>query len=82
LEYSGMLKPLDKLLIKNKEKILSLLLNKSENSIKIELTKLQKQSPAYGIKTKENLQFLFDLFEQTGLNEDLQSIKNELDKLN
>ncbi|PRY08867.1 hypothetical protein CLV24_12031 [Pontibacter ummariensis] len=80
--YTGMLDKLDHVKNKDRNKLLSVLLNRSEQSIKTELTNIHKRSRVYKIRTEENYSFLLDLFEQVQLNEQVEEVKNELDKLN
>lgn len=80
--YTGMLDKLDHIKNKDRNKLLSVLLNRSEQSIKTELTNIHKRSKVYKIRTEENYSFLLNLFEQVGLDEQVEEVKNELDKLN
>ncbi|MFC6999167.1 hypothetical protein [Rufibacter roseus] len=78
---TGMLDSLNHLAVKDRNKLLSVLLNRSETNIRMELNKIHKKGKTNSIRNEENLAFLSKLFAETGLEEKSKEIKNELDEL-
>lgn len=81
LYETGMLEKLSHLAVKDKNKLLAVLLNRSEANIRMDLNKIHKKGRTNSIRNEENLSFLFNLLQQTGFEVEAKEVKNELDKL-
>ena len=67
--------------ISQSSKLLGVLLNKSPQSIKEALTRINLNPKLSDIKTKENLEFVFDLFTKLKYTEQIKKVKIDIEKL-
>ncbi len=79
LHYMGILKNID-LPNTKKAKLLSTLLNKTEQDIREVLTYIEgKKEESKKIKSKDNLEFVKKHFEKLGMNEAIEKINKDLE---
>jgi hypothetical protein len=83
LYYTGYIRQLEESVKSDKErnKLLALLLNRSEQNVKKIVTYINHPANLFDIKTKENLLFVLERLEKAGLTKEAEKVKIELNTL-